>query len=685
MLLRFSEEFFDPTDDISKWHDQQQSSRFRTIQYRKERTGVGHEFILLLLQKEQGGDVDCYCRIERVGDPQHLAQVVCIDGTIAEDYIQAIPLSDPVSANLIDNSDVVAEITFPQTFMLRDVLAICYGISNHYRAKRYTLQQYNCYFFSWSLILALARGCMNWDVSPSIPEHVNNMHDRIMQSIYDQGPARFRSSAYILSNKTFANHENEQHPLDQALSSRLCRSGFTDSITTALKDVLWADRLHIRLIENIDGELVELASESVDLTTCDESQSEGMNSPVTQDKRDLDFEYALGSLTQKAALVVLEGVFQVNSQVVAGVFPTSALFKQRLGHEVWCKELARGLRHPGRLFSRVDEEVPSCEPANPHGHQPTSSSIRDLCFIPPAVLLGFSARLMFTCGFTLGMCVGGVVVGLTNDGALKKNIFKYMVLGGKIIVRSAVCGIGSIPRNYAASKHMILWGVGRRAARRLDPAAYGLLDKPVFDEMRIACMKCYCQAVEFFDTGFRELTKDKEYPLDLLRPLVTSSIHAMMYLFRTDFRTEWVLILWHRFMDIITRVAERELEGLIGQANAEKGFRVRKSDNELSQVGVFNLDSHGGVAQTVKISKLVLSCDAPVTSRDGDVWSHQDLQHYIRQRISQLSKRETSFAPYLKRIPFLKSPEVCQKEIEVTMEEIWIASSPLMKPQSYTA
>ncbi|CAE6414334.1 unnamed protein product [Rhizoctonia solani] len=526
-LLRFSEEFFDPTDDISKWHDQQQSSRFRTIQYRKERTGVGHEFILLLLQKEQGGDVDCYCRIERVGDPQHLAQVVCIDGTIAEDYIQAIPLSDPVSANLIDNSDVVAEITFPQTFMLRDVLAICYGISNHYRAKRYTLQQYNCYFFSWSLILALARGCMNWDVSPSIPEHVNNMHDRIMQSIYDQGPARFRSSAYILSNKTFANHENEQHPLDQALSSRLCRSGFTDSITTALKDVLWADRLHIRLIENIDGELVELASESVDLTTCDESQSEGMNSPVTQDKRDLDFEYALGSLTQKAALVVLEGVFQVNSQVVAGVFPTSALFKQRLGHEVWCKELARGLRHPGRLFSRVDEEVPSCEPANPHGHQPTSSSIRDLCFIPPAVLLGFSARLMFT--------------------------------------------------------------------------------------------------------------------------------------------------------------SERELEGLIGQANAEKGFRVRKSDNELSQVGVFNLDSHGGVAQTVKISKLVLSCDAPVTSRDGDVWSHQDLQHYIRQRISQLSKRETSFAPYLKRIPFLKSPEVCQKEIEVTMEEIWIASSPLMKPQSYTA
>ncbi|CAE6452287.1 unnamed protein product [Rhizoctonia solani] len=145
---------------------------------------------------------------------------------------------------------------------------------------------------------------------------------------------------------------------------------------------------------------------------------------------------------------------------------------------------------------------------------------------------------------------------------------------------------------------------------------------------------------------------------------------------------------WHKCRDEGVRpsgVAESELKGLIGKANADTGFQVGKNDNRLSQVDVFNLGSHGGLAQTIKIPNFVLSCEVPVTSRDGDLRSHQDLQHYIRQRISQLSKRETNFAPYLKRIPFLKPPEVCRKEIEVTMEDIWIASSPLMKTRPYTA
>ena len=86
--------------------------------------------------------------MERVGDPEHLAQVICIDGTIAQDCIQTIPLSDPGSTSLTHNSDIVAEINFPLTFDLRDELAMCYGLSKHFRAKIYTLRQYNCYFSS---------------------------------------------------------------------------------------------------------------------------------------------------------------------------------------------------------------------------------------------------------------------------------------------------------------------------------------------------------------------------------------------------------------------------------------------------------------------------------------------------------------------------------------------------------
>ncbi|CAE6441269.1 unnamed protein product [Rhizoctonia solani] len=686
-LLRFSDGFLHYTDDISKWHRQQPSRRFRTIQYRKERTGVGHEFILLLLQRDPSSEVDCYCRVERVGDPKHIAEVAFVDGAIAEDYIQAIPLSIPDSASLTDNSDVVAEITFPQTFMLRDLLAICYGISNHYRAKRYTLQQYNCYFFSWTLVLALARACMSWDVSPSIPGHVNNMHDRIMQSIYDQGPARFRSVVYIVSNHTLANHENEEHPLDQAISSWVCSSGFADSITTTLKDVLWVDRLHIRLIKYIDKELRQLASRSINLTTCDEAQSEAS---IRHGKRDLDFEHAIGRLTQQAKLVAFEGFTQAIPQLLAGISPTSVLLKRRLGHEVWCKELARGFRHPGRLFSEVfAEEVPSCEPANPHSHQSTgssSSSIRDLCFIPPAVFLEFSARFMLTCGITMAMCIGGGIVRFEfeNPGGTKKNIFKRVVLGGKTIVRSAVHEIRRIPRHYTASKHMVLLCVGHQATHRLDPMAYGLPENFVDGELRVVVMKGDRQALELFDTGLQELTKDKEYPLNLLRPCVMSGINAVMKVMGKGLRAEWKDVLWHYFIDTMTGVAERELEGLIGQANRTKGFQVRTNDNGLSKAGIFNLDSCGGLAQTVKIPDLASSCDAPLTCHNPDLWSDQDLQHYIRQRISQLSKRETSFAPYLKRVPFLKAPEVCQKEIEVTMEDIWIASSLLMRTRPNT-
>ncbi|CAE6477512.1 unnamed protein product [Rhizoctonia solani] len=231
---------------------------------------------------------------------------------------------------------------------------------------------------------------------------------------------------------------------------------------------------------------------------------------------------------------------------------------------------------------------------------------------------------------------------------------------------------------------MVLYCVGHQAAHRLDPMAYGLLENFVDGELEIAAVKGVRQALKLFETGLQELIKDKEHQLNLLRPCVTSGINAVMKVTGRGLQVQWKDVLWHYFIDTMTGVAERELEGLIGQANRTKGFQVRTNDNGLSKAGIFNLDSCGGLAQTVKIPDLASSCDTPVTSRDSDLWSHQDLQHSIRQRIFQLSKRETSFAPYLKRIPFLKPPELCQKEIEVTMEEIWMASLPLMRTRPNT-
>ncbi|KAH7320335.1 hypothetical protein B0J17DRAFT_747320, partial [Rhizoctonia solani] len=194
-LLRFSEDFMHSTDDVSVWYNKQPFSRFHTIQYRKEKTAIGHEFILLRLQGKDGSDTESYCRVERVGDIEHRFQAICVDGTIAEDYIQAIPLNNPESARLTHNSDIVAEITFPLTFDLRDVLAICYAISKHKRAKRYTL---------------------------------------ISKYIDEQGPARLHSVAYILSNSTYPESDNgEEYPLDKLLLSWEEVQGGTMEVTVA--------------------------------------------------------------------------------------------------------------------------------------------------------------------------------------------------------------------------------------------------------------------------------------------------------------------------------------------------------------------------------------------------------------------------------------------------------------------
>ncbi|CAE6469708.1 unnamed protein product [Rhizoctonia solani] len=682
-LLQFSDRFLDPTDEISKWHEQQYSRLFRTIQYRKEKTGIGHEFTLLLLQREHGGGIDRYCRVERIGDPEHLAQVACIDGTIAEDYIQAISLSDPSSSSLMHNSDVVAEITFPLTFELRDVLAICYGISKHFRAKRYTLQQYNCYFFSWTIILALARACMSWDISPSILEHVDKIRGCMMQSIYNQGPLRFRSIAYIMSNKALAGHGNEVHPLDQAIKSLIYTPRFAESLAIALRGIFWPNRLQIALTEAMKGELKTLASESIALITVDGVQSGAINNPIMQDKRHLDFKYALGRLTHKAIFMALENTLRAFPQSLAALSPTCVLIKQRLGHEVWCKALMHCLRQPKRLFfpDFDDQEIPRRDLANPHAHQLIELPIRDLGFILPSVMLGLSARFMVTCGLTMGIFMKRVEYDFKAQNKPNKNVLQRMTLRVGITARSAALEIRAIPGYLSVSKHMVLFSIGAHVGRQMDPTVYELLEQLARNsELETTFVKSLYRALEVFDRGLQRLIEDDpEYEPSLSRPSITFCVNSMLNLMGYDIEAGWSLVLRQYFLDIMTEVAKRELEGLIGQANVEHMFQVRKVGNGLSRVDILDLCSSRGVAQLIK--SVTLPQESPITSHNPDSWSYQDLQQYIRERITQLSKREINFASCLKHIPFAKHHEVCQKEIETTMEEIWQTSAQLIRAQ----
>jgi hypothetical protein len=61
-------------------------------------------------------------------------------------------------------SDCVVELIWggKQTIDLLYVLSICFGIHTDKLAKRYTLQHYNCYFLSWTIVLLTMRKTATW-------------------------------------------------------------------------------------------------------------------------------------------------------------------------------------------------------------------------------------------------------------------------------------------------------------------------------------------------------------------------------------------------------------------------------------------------------------------------------------------------------------------------------------------
>ncbi|KAG9096043.1 hypothetical protein FRC06_009132, partial [Ceratobasidium sp. 370] len=128
---------------------------FRSLQHRKERKGFQHEFIVLRLVD---GSI---CRIERMGDPNARLNAISAEGTTAYDMAQSF--ADDSSPNAcLETSDVIAEIEFPRELDLMDVLRICRAIHEGEKTCNYTLQSYNCYFFTLAIQAVLTRLVAAW-------------------------------------------------------------------------------------------------------------------------------------------------------------------------------------------------------------------------------------------------------------------------------------------------------------------------------------------------------------------------------------------------------------------------------------------------------------------------------------------------------------------------------------------
>ncbi|KAG8680612.1 hypothetical protein FRC08_016152, partial [Ceratobasidium sp. 394] len=138
------------------WYRAQPCTRFRSLQHRKERMGVQHEFIVLNLAD---GSI---CRMERMGDPETRIGALTAGGIAARDIVQCFA-SNRISEAHLDTSDVIAEVVFPRELDILDVLRVCRAIHEGEKTCNYTLATFNCYFFTLAIQSVLTRCIVDWD------------------------------------------------------------------------------------------------------------------------------------------------------------------------------------------------------------------------------------------------------------------------------------------------------------------------------------------------------------------------------------------------------------------------------------------------------------------------------------------------------------------------------------------
>ncbi|CAE6521292.1 unnamed protein product [Rhizoctonia solani] len=146
------------TGPTEAWYKSQPSTKFTQLQYRKERQKPWeHEYIVVELEN---GTV---CRFDRRARAETLADAFTSEGLGAEDTAHVIDKHDKEHYSAIaDNSDLVLCMHFPDGQDILSILGICHGIQQNRETECYSLIRYNCYFFSWMIVVALARRTVDW-------------------------------------------------------------------------------------------------------------------------------------------------------------------------------------------------------------------------------------------------------------------------------------------------------------------------------------------------------------------------------------------------------------------------------------------------------------------------------------------------------------------------------------------
>ncbi|CAE6434177.1 unnamed protein product [Rhizoctonia solani] len=160
-----------------EWLKGKERLKIEEIQHRKEfERPFFHEYILVRF--DDGSRYRFDRRPDRMQPMDALRQL----GSEAYDTVE--PVIDIESAPHA-RSECIAALDFKDHCVARLslILAVCSAISDDPEARRYTLREYNCYFFSWSIIATVARYCVAWESVPYDSNFLCLPGDRLSHTI----------------------------------------------------------------------------------------------------------------------------------------------------------------------------------------------------------------------------------------------------------------------------------------------------------------------------------------------------------------------------------------------------------------------------------------------------------------------------------------------------------------------
>ncbi|KAF9519303.1 hypothetical protein BS47DRAFT_1274339, partial [Hydnum rufescens UP504] len=145
---------------IMEWHRSNgpRPTKIIMLQLRKERSEpFTHQYIVLILSD------DCILRLDRRGDEDNPMDAMKSDGSESIDTVE-----DVNSLSELDKTSyTLAEVHCQGGDVdLSNIIKICFGIHIDDKARHYTLQRFNCYFFSWTILVATARHAVPWETLP---------------------------------------------------------------------------------------------------------------------------------------------------------------------------------------------------------------------------------------------------------------------------------------------------------------------------------------------------------------------------------------------------------------------------------------------------------------------------------------------------------------------------------------